>query len=96
MPCVSAAGVLGTQTATQVLTLEPTIQGVLHGAMMVTVESGECGQRGAEIQVPVVATRTSDLPEGIQLPDPAAVAPPSTGAPAPSPAPASGPAPAPA
>lgn len=61
-PCVSPDGRLGTQTTTQVLTLEPTIPGVLHGAMVATVDTNECGQRGAQIWVPVVASRFGDAP----------------------------------
>lgn len=60
-PCVGVDGRQGSQTTTQVLTLEPTIPGVLHGAMLATVESNECGQRGAQIWVPVVASRFGDV-----------------------------------
>ncbi|MBS9532438.1 serine/threonine protein kinase [Mycobacterium sp. M1] len=68
MPCVGSDGTHGVQTATQVLTLEPTISGVLHGAMVVTVETNECGQRGARIQVPVVATRAGDVAASVDIP----------------------------
>lgn len=61
-PCVGVDGRPGTQTTTQVLTLEPTIPGVLHGAMVATVDTNECGQRGAQIWVPVVASRFGDAP----------------------------------
>lgn len=61
-PCVAPDGRLGTQTTTQVLTLEPTIPGVLHGAMVATVDTNECAQRGAQIWVPVVASRFGDAP----------------------------------
>ncbi|OBK89169.1 serine/threonine protein kinase [Mycolicibacter heraklionensis] len=64
-PCIAVDGRQGSQITTQVLTLEPTIPGVLHGAMVATVESNECGQRGAQIWVPVVASRFGDLPAGI-------------------------------
>lgn len=60
--CVGSDGRLGNHTTTQVLTLEPTIPGVLHGAMVATVDSNECGQRGAQIWVPVVASRFGDAP----------------------------------
>lgn len=62
VPCVGPDGRLGTQSTTQVLTLEPTIPGVLHGAMVATVDTNECGQRGAQIWVPVVASRFGDAP----------------------------------
>ncbi|MEB3020001.1 serine/threonine-protein kinase [[Mycobacterium] crassicus] len=63
--CVGPDGKLGNQTTTQVLTLEPTIPGVLHGAMLATVDTNECGQRGAQIWVPVVASRFGDAPPEI-------------------------------
>lgn len=63
--CVGVDGRRASQTTTQVLSLEPTIPGVLHGAMVATVESNECGQRGAQIWVPVVASRFGDAPQGI-------------------------------
>lgn len=66
-PCIGVDGRQGSQTTTQVLSLEPTIAGVLHGAMVATVESNECGQRGAQIWVPVVASRFGDVPAGIKL-----------------------------
>ena len=66
-PCVGVDGRQDSQTTTQVLTLEPTIPGVLHGAMVATVDSNECGQRGAQIWVPVVASRFGDVPAGINL-----------------------------
>ncbi len=69
--CVGFDGRSGTQTTTQVLSLQPTIQGVLHGAMVATVETNECGQRGAEIWVPVVATRIGDVPVNVAVPEPA-------------------------
>ncbi|MEB3062059.1 serine/threonine-protein kinase [[Mycobacterium] zoologicum] len=63
--CVSASGQPGTQTTLQELTLEPTIPGVMHGAMVATVETNECGQRGAQVWVPVVVSRFGDIPAGI-------------------------------
>lgn len=66
--CVSGDGTPGTQTTTQVLSLQPTIQGVLHGAMVVTVQTDECGQRGAQIWVPAVATRLGDAPADVAVP----------------------------
>ncbi|HEU4363055.1 MAG TPA: serine/threonine-protein kinase [Mycobacterium sp.] len=67
--CIGPDGQRGTQTTTQVLSLQPTIQGVLHGAMVATVQTNECGQRGAEIWVPVVATRFGDVPENVAVPE---------------------------
>lgn len=65
VPCVGADGRLDNQITTQVLSLEPTIPGVLHGAMVATVDTNECGQRGAQIWVPVVASRFGDAPAEI-------------------------------
>lgn len=64
-PCVGPDGRQDKQTTKQVLSLEPTIPGVLHGAMVATVESNECGQRGAQIWVPVVASRFGDAPSEV-------------------------------
>ena len=68
-PCVSVEGQRATQTTSQILSLVPTISGVLQGDMLATVETNECGQRGAQIWVPVVASRFGDVPAGM---DPAA------------------------
>jgi serine/threonine-protein kinase len=72
-PCLAADGRLDNQTTTQVLSLEPTIAGVLHGAMVATVDTNECGQRGAQIWVPVVASRFGDAPAEVvgDMPKPA-------------------------
>jgi serine/threonine-protein kinase len=69
--CVGADGRLGKQTTTQVLSLEPTIPGVLHGAMVATVDTNECDQRGAQVWVPVVASRFGDAPAEVFGADPA-------------------------
>lgn len=68
-PCVSADGIRATQTTTQVMSLQPSIPDVLHGEMVVSVQSDECGQRGAQIWVPVVATRLGDVAAEINVPD---------------------------
>ncbi|MGB3894307.1 MAG: serine/threonine-protein kinase [Mycolicibacter sinensis] len=69
--CVGADGRLGKQTTTQVLSLEPTIPGVLHGAMVATVDTNECDQRGAQVWVPVVASRFGDAPADVVAAKPA-------------------------
>ncbi|MGV0625058.1 serine/threonine-protein kinase [Mycolicibacter minnesotensis] len=66
-PCVGLDGRQGAHTTVQILSLEPTIAGVLHGAMVATVESNECDQRGAQVWVPVVVSRFGDVPEQINL-----------------------------
>lgn len=70
-PCVGSDGTRGTQTTTQVLSLQPTMHDVLHGEMVVYVKTNECGQRGAQIWVPVVATRVGDVSTEISVPHPA-------------------------
>lgn len=67
--CVGADGGRDTQTTTQVMSLQPTIPGVLHGEMVVTVETDECGQRGAQLSVPVVATRLGEVSAKVTVPD---------------------------
>ena len=67
--CVGSNGQQGVQTTTQVLSLQPTIPGVLHGEMVVTVETDECGQRGAQLWVPLVATRMGDVSPAITMPE---------------------------
>lgn len=67
--CVGVDGMRNTQTTTQVMSLQPTIPGVLHGEMVVTVETDECGQRGAQLWVPVVATRLGDVSATVTVPD---------------------------
>ena len=36
----------------------------------VTVQTDECGQRGAMVRVPAEASRTADMPAGVDVPDP--------------------------
>jgi serine/threonine-protein kinase len=41
--------------------------------MTVTVQSNECGQQGAVLRAPAVATRSGDVPPGVTVPDPATI-----------------------
>ncbi|MGZ4512660.1 MAG: hypothetical protein ACXVX4_15270 [Mycobacterium sp.] len=38
--------------------------------MTVTVQSDECGQLGAVLRVPAVATRVGEVPPDVPVPDP--------------------------
>lgn len=69
--CIGPNGSTGTQTTTQVLSLRPQPVGDLVGEMTVTVRSNECGQQGAVIRIPAVASRSSDMPPRVNVPDPA-------------------------
>jgi serine/threonine-protein kinase len=42
-----------------------------EGGMTVTVQSDECGQLGAVLRVPAVATRVGEVPPDVPVPDPA-------------------------
>jgi serine/threonine protein kinase, bacterial len=72
-PCVGPDGAERTQATTQVLSLRPRPQGGLVGEMTVTVQSDECGQRGAVLRAPAVATRVGEAPPGVTVPDPATI-----------------------
>jgi serine/threonine protein kinase, bacterial len=72
-PCIAANGAERTQATTQVLTLRQRPQGGLAGEMTVTVQSNECGQQGALLRAPAVATRSGDVPPGVTVPDPATI-----------------------
>lgn len=72
-PCVGPNGSPSTQATTQLLALRPQPQGDLVGEMVVTVHSNECGQQGAVIRIPAVASRSGDLPPAVTVPDPATI-----------------------
>lgn len=69
-PCVGPSGTAGKQTTKQVLSLQPQGNGPLRGVMTVTVETDECGQKGAEIVIPAVAGRIGDVPPAVTVPEP--------------------------
>ncbi|KAA1251753.1 serine/threonine protein kinase [Mycobacterium simiae] len=69
--CIGPNGTPGTQRTTQVLSLRPQPVGDLVGEMTVTVYSNECSQQGAVIRIPAVASRSGDMPPGVNVPDPA-------------------------
>jgi serine/threonine-protein kinase len=76
-PCVGSTGLTQTQTTTQVLSLRPEPDGDFAGEMTVTVKTNECGQRSAVIRVPALATRSGDIPPGVNVPEPTTVTDPS-------------------
>lgn len=71
--CIGPNGAASTQATTQVLSLRPQPVGDLVGEMVVTVHSNECGQQGAVIRIPAVASRSGDLPPAVSVPDPVTI-----------------------
>jgi serine/threonine-protein kinase len=67
--CVGPNGATAKQTTTQAIRLQKE-HGALRGTMTVTVESNECAQQGAAIQIPAVAARVGDVPAGVEVPAP--------------------------
>jgi serine/threonine-protein kinase len=78
--CLGPDGAPAKQTTTQVIWLQQA-HGAFRGTMTVTVESNECSQQGATIEIPAVAARVAEVPPGVEVPSA-----PSTPAPAPAPA----------
>lgn len=73
LPC--EAPIVGlAQAMDTALALTPQPDGGLAGAQTTTIQTNECGQQGAVITVPVLATRVEDVPPGSPIADPAAVA----------------------
>ena len=60
-----------TQAEAVVWSLTPQPDGTLRGVQSQTVQSNECGGQGATLRIPVVATRTGDVPPGVVVADPA-------------------------
>jgi serine/threonine-protein kinase len=63
-----------TESETVVWSLTPEPDGTLRGVQTQTVQSNECGSQGATLRVPVVASRTGDVPPGVPVADPAQAA----------------------
>jgi serine/threonine protein kinase, bacterial len=73
--CQKARGApMVNQSETVVWSMTPEPDGTLRGVQTQTVQSNECGSQGATLRVPVVASRTGDVPPGITLADPAQAA----------------------
>src|SRR3984957_5484232 len=70
----SHGGPMSTQSETVVWTLTPEPDGTLRGVQTQTVQSNECGSQGATLRIPVVASRTGDVPPGVTVADPAQAA----------------------
>ena len=70
-----------------VWSLTPQADGTLRGVQIQTVKTSACGAQGATLRVPAVGTRLGDVPPGVPLADPTAVAG-APGAPAPAATPA--------
>jgi serine/threonine protein kinase, bacterial len=69
-PCVGGNGSAHTQSTTQVLALRPQPHDNFVGELTVSVQTNECGQRGAVIRVPTVASRTGAVAPGVRVPEP--------------------------
>jgi serine/threonine protein kinase, bacterial len=74
-PCIAGNGIAQTQTTSQVLSLRPRPQGDFVGEEEVTVQTNECGQRAAVIRIPALASRSGDVPQAVNVPDPATIPP---------------------
>jgi len=73
--CQKARGApMVNQSETVVWSLTPEPDGTLRGVQSQTVQSNECGSQGATLRVPVVASRTGDVPPGVTVADPAQAA----------------------
>jgi serine/threonine-protein kinase len=71
--CVGRNGMAATHGISQVLSLRPQAQGELNGEMTVTVQTNDCGQQGAVVRSPAVATRTGDVSSEVIVPDPVTI-----------------------
>ena len=67
-------GPTATQSETVVWSLTPEPDGTLRGVQTQTVQGNECGSQGATLRIPVVATRTGDVPPNVTVADPAQAA----------------------
>jgi serine/threonine-protein kinase len=67
--CLGPDGAPAQQTTTQAIRLEQS-HGELRGTMTVTVNSDECRQQGATIEIPAVAARAGEVPPGVEVPGP--------------------------
>ncbi len=80
--CLGPNGAAAKQTTTQAIRLEQS-HGALRGTMTVTVNSNECGQQGATIEIPAVAAHVGEIPPGVEVPSPPPTAPPEPAMPTP-------------
>jgi len=73
--CLGPDGAPAKQTTTQVIWLQQE-HGALRGTMTVTVNSDECSQQGARIEIPAVAAHVGEVPPGVEVPSPPTTNPP--------------------
>ncbi|MGD1111859.1 MAG: serine/threonine-protein kinase [Mycobacterium sp.] len=71
--CIARNGESGIHGITQVLSLRPQGQSNLTGEMTITVQTNDCGQQGAVVRAPAVATRSADVPSDVIVPDPVTI-----------------------
>ncbi len=73
--CKKARGApIVTQSETVVWSLTPEPDGTLRGVQTQTVQTNECGSQGATLRIPVVGSRTGDVPPDVTMADPAKAA----------------------
>jgi serine/threonine protein kinase, bacterial len=80
--CLGPDGSPAQQTTMQAIRLQLS-DGALNGTMTVTVNSDECGQEGATIEIPAVAAHVAAVPPGVVVPGPPTVTPPEPAPPRP-------------
>jgi serine/threonine protein kinase, bacterial len=73
--CLGSDGSPAQQNTTQAIRLQ-LLDGALSGTMTVTVDSDECGQQGATIEIPAIAAHVAQVPPGVEVPGPPTVTPP--------------------
>jgi serine/threonine protein kinase, bacterial len=73
--CLGPDGSPAQQNTTQAIRLQ-LLDGALSGTMTVTVDSDECGQQGATIEIPAIAAHVAQVPPGVEVPGPPTVTPP--------------------
>jgi serine/threonine protein kinase, bacterial len=73
--CLGPDGAPAKQTTTQAIRLQES-DGELRGTMTVTVNTGECSQQGATIEIPAVAAHVGEVPQGVEVPSAPPIAPP--------------------
>jgi serine/threonine-protein kinase len=73
--CQKARGApIVTQSETVVWSLTPEPDGTLRGVQTQTVQTNGCGSQGATLRIPVVGSRTGDVPPDVTMADPSKAA----------------------
>jgi serine/threonine-protein kinase len=73
--CLGPDGAPAKQSTTQEIRLQQ-LHGALRGTMTVTVDTNECGQEGATIEIPAVVAHVAEVPPGVRVPSAPPIAPP--------------------